>query len=68
MAKAEWGPWENLEPIGDGGAGHVFKVKHKQTGAVGALKRLKNVNRFTRFKSEVEAVTNPVGGPESGRN
>jgi len=57
MAKGQlWGPWQNLSPIGEGGAGHVFKVKHTQTGEVGALKRLKNVNRLARLKSEVEAV------------
>ena len=36
---------------------HVFKVKNTETGELGALKRLKNVNRHERFKSEVDAVS-----------
>lgn len=57
MAKSKsFGPWENLGQIGEGGAGHVFKVQHAETGELGALKRLKNTNRRERFKDEVEAV------------
>ena len=55
MAKS-FGPWQNLGQIGEGGASHVFKVKHTETGELGALKRLKNTNRRERFKAEVEAV------------
>jgi serine/threonine protein kinase len=51
-----FGPWEILEQIGEGGAGHVFKVKHTETGEIGALKRLKNTNRRERFTAEVGAV------------
>jgi serine/threonine protein kinase len=56
MAKGNWGPWEHQSPIGEGGAGHVFHVRHSEKGTEGALKRLKNPKRHTRFKSEVEAV------------
>lgn len=55
MAKS-FGTWEILEQIGEGGAGHVFKVRHITTGEIGALKRLKNASRLDRFKAEVEAV------------
>ena len=55
MAKS-WGPWKNLAQIGEGGMGHVFQVKHSETGQTGALKRLKNSNRHGRFNQEVEAV------------
>ena len=58
MAKAKsFGPWENLAQIGEGGAGHVFKVKNTETGELGALKLLKNINRRKRFKDEVDAVS-----------
>src|SRR5437879_5884286 len=57
MAKTTaWGPWQNVSPIGEGGGGHVFQVKHAESGQDGALKRLKNPNRFERFRREVEAV------------
>jgi serine/threonine protein kinase len=55
MAKS-FGPWEIIEPIDEGGMGHVFLVKHKETGQRGTLKRLKNPERLKRFKQEVEAV------------
>jgi serine/threonine protein kinase len=51
-----WGPWINVSQIAEGGMGHVFKVRHSETGQFGALKRLKNPNRRERFKQEVQAV------------
>ena len=36
--------------------GHVFQVRNTKTQQVGALKRLKNVSRYKRFRNEVEAV------------
>jgi serine/threonine protein kinase len=56
MPKSEYGPWVIQETIGEGGAGHVFRVCHKTSGQIGALKRLKNLNRKDRFRTEVEAV------------
>jgi len=51
-----WGPWENVAQIGEGGMAHVFKVRNKETGEFGALKRLKNVKRRERLRREIEAV------------
>lgn len=55
MAK-KWGSWENLEQIGEGGGGRVYKVQHVDTKQIGALKVLKNKDRIGRFRSEVEAI------------
>lgn len=55
MAKS-FGQWQVDGQIGEGGMGHVYKVKHLGTGQLGALKRLKNPNRLERFKQEVRAV------------
>ena len=58
MAKDEYGKWEIVDDIDEGGQAHVFRVKDR-TGAVPgilALKRLRNGNRIDRFRNEVEAV------------
>jgi serine/threonine protein kinase len=58
MAKEEYGKWEIVDDIDEGGQAHVFRVKDR-TGVVPgilALKRLRNGNRIDRFRNEVEAV------------
>jgi serine/threonine protein kinase len=50
--------WEIQEPLPEGGQAHTFRVidlkGDRETPYV--LKRLKNVNRLERFRSEVEAL------------
>jgi serine/threonine protein kinase len=58
MAKTFGNRWEIVEPIGEGGQGHVYTVRDL-TGnpdALFVLKRLKNQNRIARFRKEVEAT------------
>jgi serine/threonine protein kinase len=52
------GRWEIHEPLGEGGQAHTFRVvdlKGDEKTSY-ALKRLKNVRRLERFRSEVEAL------------
>lgn len=58
MAKDEYGKWEIVDDISEGGQAHVYRVKDR-TGVeqgIFALKRLKNGDRIDRFRNEVEAV------------
>jgi serine/threonine protein kinase len=52
------GRWEIREPLPEGGQAHTFRVVDqkgdKKTSY--ASKRLKNVKRLERFRSEVEAL------------
>lgn len=58
MAKDEYGKWEIIEDIDEGGQAHVYRVKDRTGGLPGvyALKRLMNGKRIERFRNEVEAV------------
>jgi serine/threonine protein kinase len=61
MAK-KYGEWEILMQAGEGGQGHVFKVKRVSDDQLGALKRLKNKSRSQRFENEIraaQALTHP---------
>lgn len=57
MAKNDFGQWEPVRPLGEGGQGHTFIVreKGKEGSAEFVLKRLKNDKRIQRFRSEIEA-------------
>ncbi|MGY8710480.1 serine/threonine-protein kinase [Bradyrhizobium sp. 18BD] len=58
MANDEYGKWEIVDGISEGGQAHVYRVKDR-TGVeqgIFALKRLKNGDRIDRFRNEVEAV------------
>lgn len=49
--------WKNIEPLGEGGQGYLFKVEDTADGGkVYVLKRLKNKKRIERFKDEIEAI------------
>ena len=57
MAGKIFGNWQIITPIGEGGQGHTYTVKHidgddKQY----VLKRLKNIKRLDRFKTEVDTM------------
>jgi len=55
--------WEVLESLGEGGQGHVFRVRDLNSpGGEYALKRLKKDKRVGRFEREIEAVKG-VGHP-----
>lgn len=51
-----YGKWEVLGNIGEGGQGHVFRVRTAEDPTECALKRLKNSKRLQRFKHEVDAM------------
>jgi len=55
MAK-QFGPWQIIEPVSEGGQGLIYHVRHQGTQAEGALKRLKNAKRLDRFTHELEAL------------
>ena len=49
--------WKIVNTIGEGGQGQVFKVEDtKNENNIYVLKKLKNVNRIDRFKSEIETI------------
>jgi len=52
--------WEIVQSLGEGGQAHTFLTKDVKGEGVEryVLKRLKNLNRIDRFKSEIEAVRN----------
>lgn len=60
MAEIYGDRWEIVKSLGEGGQAHTFLV----TDAKGVgetyyvLKRLKNINRLSRFKREIEAIRN----------
>jgi len=50
--------WDVLESVGHGGQGEVFKARHKESGAEGCLKKLKDhkkAERRARFAREAVA-------------
>jgi serine/threonine protein kinase len=56
----EFGKWEVIETLPEGGQAWVYLVKGKESSSdvQYVLKRLKNPNRLDRFKGEVEALQN----------
>ncbi|MBN8974501.1 MAG: serine/threonine protein kinase [Rhizobiales bacterium] len=58
MAEDEYGKWDIVDAIDEGGQAHVYRVKDRTGGQPGlfALKRLRNGKRIDRFRNEVEAV------------
>jgi hypothetical protein len=58
MAQDEYGKWEIVDAIDEGGQAHVFRVKDRTDARTGifALKRLRNSKRIERFRNEAEAV------------
>jgi len=58
VAQDEYGKWEIVDAVDEGGQAHVFRVKDRTGGQPGlfALKRLRNGKRIDRFRNEVEAV------------
>lgn len=54
---SEYGRWKVISSIGEGGQTHVYRVKDEDGQREGeyVLKRLKNIKRIGRFKSEIEA-------------
>ena len=60
MGKVYGDRWEILDSLGEGGQAHTFLVADKQTGEETryVLKRLKNINRIQRFRTEIEAIQN----------
>jgi serine/threonine protein kinase len=58
MAQIYGGRWQNLGSLGEGGQGHVFRVKDIRAEHQGefALKRVQNSSRNSRFQNEVEAI------------
>jgi eukaryotic-like serine/threonine-protein kinase len=58
------GNWKIVDPLGEGGQAHTFKVVRADgsDSTMFVLKRLKNVNRLERFRKEIEvlrALDNP---------
>lgn len=56
LAQVYGGRWEVVRPLAEGGQAHTFLVKDKATGLLAVLKRLKNVKRLDRFRTEVEVL------------
>ena len=52
----KYGDWNDLESIGEGGQGQVFKVKKGDDDREYVLKRLKNIKRIHRFEREIKAI------------
>jgi len=58
MAKTFGGRWAVIASLGEGGQAHTFLVRDLADGSEGwVLKRLKNLERTSRFAREVEALT-----------
>lgn len=55
MAK-EYGQWKITDSLNEGGQAHIFLVQQKDSRKIGVLKRLKNLKRLNRFKSELEVI------------
>jgi serine/threonine protein kinase len=53
-----YGKWEVVRPLGEGGQGHLFLVRDtaRNGGELFVLKRLKNAKRLDLFEREVRAV------------
>jgi serine/threonine protein kinase len=53
----QYGKWVVVRQLGEGGQSHTFVVQEKGNEAAGefVLKRLKNLKRIERFRSEIEA-------------
>lgn len=60
MAQVYGKRWEVQSSLGEGGQAHTFLVKDLQGAGQTSyvLKRLKNPERLTRFKREIEAISN----------
>jgi serine/threonine protein kinase len=52
----QFGNWEVIGNLSEGGQGWVYRVRNMTTGQEGALKRLKKIMRQPRFIREVQAV------------
>jgi serine/threonine protein kinase len=57
VPKTDFGRWEIVRSLGEGGQAHTFVVRDKGNEAPGefVLKRLKNDQRIGRFRVEIEA-------------
>jgi len=51
-----YGDWEVVKSLNEGGQAHVLLVKNHVTGQLAVLKRLKNIKRLERFKTELQVM------------
>lgn len=51
-----YGDWKVVRSLSEGGQAHIFLVEHVQDKRIGVLKRLKNLKRYPRFKTEFEIM------------
>lgn len=53
----QYGRWHIVKQLGEGGQSHIYLVEDKQNRTIAVLKRLKNIKRIERFKTEFEVMS-----------
>jgi serine/threonine protein kinase len=56
-----YGDWDILKSLGEGGQAHIFLVQNSKDQRKAVLKRLKNIHRLERFKTEFKVMEESDG-------